>query len=144
MALEKGHCGGQRLIGSFCSTDDFQKLHTVSGIEEVRADHPAGVFKNGSHFGNGQCRGVGGKNDIIATNLLQFLPDLLLNLHIFQYGLDDQIDILHVFQSRGCMQLSAQFVLQVRRSHFLLFNEIVKGFADRGKRFFKSLIVDFP
>ena len=64
----------------------------------MRSDHTAGIVKIRSHLGNRQRRGIGGKDNIGSTNALQLLPNLLLDLHVFQYGFDDQIDIFHILQ----------------------------------------------
>ena len=124
--------------------DDLQKHHALRGIKEMQTDHARGVGKYGSHFGNGQGRGVGAEIGVRAANLLQTGPDVLFDLHVLHDRLDHQVHVLEVIERSCGGEAVSHKTVQVRFRHFFLFNGICKGLFDCRQSFLKSVDVDFP
>ncbi len=114
-------------------------------VEKVQPDHAAGIFQNGSHLGNRQGRCVGGKYHIRPADTLELFPDVLFDLHVFQNRFNNQIHILQVLQTK--MVVVSCFASMFSRSAgfiFLLFDGVIKCFANRTDALFQGRVVDIP
>ena len=89
------------LGGSVHTGDDLDELHAVSGVEEVHADQ--GTAQALADLGDGQRRGVGSENTLGLADLIQLAEGGLLDLHILESSLDDQVAVSAqiLFQASG-------------------------------------------
>ena len=79
------------LLRSVNTSDNLNQLHSVSGIEEVHTDHGSGQAV--SDLGDGKAGGVGSEYALRLADLVQLAKGGLLNGHILESCLNDQIAI---------------------------------------------------
>ena len=89
------------LGGGVDTGDDLDELHAVSRVEEVHADQRTGQAL--ADLGDGQRRGVGSENALGLADLIQLAKGGLLDLHILESSLDDQVAVSAqvLFQASG-------------------------------------------
>ena len=83
------------------SGDDLDELHAVSRVEEVHTDQRTRQAL--ADLGDGQRRGVGSENALGLANLIQLAKGGLLDLHILESSLHDQVAVSAqvLFQASG-------------------------------------------
>ena len=84
--------GFYHLSGGIQAGDDFDQLHNRSGIEEMHADD--GTIELSADFGDGEGGSIGGEHALGFADLGELLESLLLDLHILNGSLDDEVTIL--------------------------------------------------
>ena len=70
-------------------------------VEEMETDEPLGMIKIGGHLCDGQRGGVGGEYAAGGDVLLKIGEDLLLDRHLFEDGLDDEVAVGEIDQLGG-------------------------------------------
>ena len=83
--------GVNGLLRSVHASDHLNELHSVSGIEEMHADHGSGQAV--SDLGDGKAGGVGSEYALRLADLVQLSKSGLLNGHVLESCLNDQIAI---------------------------------------------------
>ena len=79
------------LGGGVHTGDDLDKLHAVSGVEEVHADQR--TAQTLADLGDGQRGSVGSENALGLADLVQLAKGGLLDLHILESSLNDQVAV---------------------------------------------------
>ena len=69
----------------------------------MHADDFFRTFRHGAKLGQGDRRGVAGKNRIWSRNLIKLLKDLLFDLVVFGGGFNNEINVAHVVKIRGAV-----------------------------------------
>ena len=89
------------LSGGVAAGDDLDQLHAICGVEEVHTDQ--GTGQTLADLGDGQRRSVGSKDALGLADLIQLTEGGLLDLHILESSLNDQIAVCaQIFlQARG-------------------------------------------
>ena len=89
------------LNGGVAAGDDLDQLHAVCGVEEVHTDQ--GTGQTLADLGDGQRRSVGSEDALGLADLIQLAEGGLLDLHILESSLNDQIAVCaQIFlQARG-------------------------------------------
>ena len=82
--------GDHGRAGRFAA-DDFEQPHDVGGAEEVVADDLLRAGRDGGDLVDVERRRVGGQNGIGPRDAVELGEDLLLELHAFEDGLDDDV-----------------------------------------------------
>ena len=67
----------------------------------MEADHPLGVIKICCHLRDGQRGRVGGKHAAWGDMLFKIGEDLLLDRHLFEDRLDDEVAVGEIDQLGG-------------------------------------------
>ena len=75
------------------AVDDLEQRHHRDRVEEVEADDPLGVLEVGGHLGDRQRGGVGGQHALGRDHGLDVGEDLLLDLHLLEDRLDDEVGV---------------------------------------------------
>ena len=89
--LGDGGDGRDGLGGGIGPGNDLNELHTVGGVEEVHPDE--GTAQALTDLGDGQGGGVGGEDAALLADLVQLAEGGLLDLHILEGGLHDQVAV---------------------------------------------------
>ncbi|MCY1366167.1 hypothetical protein D9M69_530480 [compost metagenome] len=98
---------------------DLYQGHQRRRVEEVHADHPAGMLEAGSQAGDGQGRGIAGEDAVGAAQLFELAQQATLDLQVLDDGFDHQagigqgLDGLHRLQAGddGGAGFGGEFVL---------------------------------
>ena len=80
------------LGGGVAAGDDLDQLHAVSRVEEVHTDQGTGQAL--ADLGDGQRGGVGSEDALGLADLIQLAESGLLDLHILESSLNDEVTIL--------------------------------------------------
>jgi hypothetical protein len=137
---EAGHVGEHRGLGHHRAHDLDQVLHR-RGVEEVDADHPAGMGVGGGDLGDGQRRGVGGQDRVGRDDRLEIAEDRLLGLHRLDHGLDHEVGVGQVLQRGREGDPSEQLGL-VGLGHLLALDRPVGGVLEVLAATLQPLVVD--
>ena len=79
------------LLRGVGTADNLNELHAGHGVEEVHADD--GVLEAEAHLGDGERRGVGGKDGALLAHLIELAEQLALGAHLFLDALDDEVSV---------------------------------------------------
>ncbi len=85
-------------LAVFSRAHDLQQAHDVGGREEVQADHVLRPLGDGCDLVHVERRGVGGDDGAGLGDLVELGEDLLLQRHVLEHGLDDEIGRAEVLQ----------------------------------------------
>ncbi len=110
----------------------------------MEPDHPSRISQDGGHFRNGKCGSVGSEHHVGSADPFQLLPDTLFNVHIFQYGFDNQIHVFQVFQRSGRGHFGFDHGVHIFLCHLPFFDRVIKGLPDRRHAFLYGVVVDVP
>ena len=140
--LGNGHGSGFHFVRGLLATNDFQQFHDVGRAEEMQANHVFRALGGRGDFVNVQGGGVGGQNRTGLTDVVELLEDALLDVHVLEHGLNDQIHILErvVIQSGG-NQSHPLFNLLLGHATFLGSTFIVA--TDDAKALVQSFLLHF-
>ena len=83
--------GVNGLLRSVHACDHLNQLHSVSGIEEMHTDHGSGQAV--SDLSDGKAGSVGSKYALRLADLVKLTESGLLNSHILESSLNDQIAV---------------------------------------------------
>lgn len=84
------------------TTDDFQQLHDVRRAEEMQAQHLSRASCRGGNGVDVQRRGIARQQRFGLQHAIEFAEDLLLELEVFVYRFDHQVDVAnrHIVRCR--------------------------------------------
>ena len=91
--------------GGVIGVDDLDELHGGHRAEEVHAEELLGALGGGGQLGDAQRGGVGDEDGLGLDQVGQLLEGLLLQLHVLDHGLDDDVDVGQVVQVGGGLQV---------------------------------------
>ena len=77
---------------------DLQQPHDVGGREEVQAHHVLRTLGDGGDLVHVERGGVGGDDGAGLGDLVELGEDLLLQRHVLEHGLDDEVGRAEVLQ----------------------------------------------
>ena len=81
------------LVAGELSADDLDEGHAVGGVEEVHADELSRTAGAGCNLGDAQRAAVGGEDGFGFADFVEFGEDILLELHLLDGGLDDEVGV---------------------------------------------------
>jgi len=110
-----------QLSGGIAAGDDFHQLHGGHGVEEVHTHQV--MLQTVGHLGDGQRRGVGGKDGLFLADRIQLAQQLLLGGHVLSDALDDQIGVCSCFEllhHYAAHQIIGSFLSHLALGHSLV------------------------
>ena len=90
-------CGDHRLCG-LVAAHDFQQPHHIGRREEVHAEHMVRPRGDGGDLVDVEIGGVGGQDRARLGDLVELAEDVLLDRHVLEHGLDDEVAIGERFE----------------------------------------------
>ena len=87
--------------GRLGGAHDLEQLHHVGRREEVQADHVCGRLVTRGDLVDVERRGVGGEDRAGLADAVELGEDLLLDVHVLEHGLDDEVAVGEVLQRRA-------------------------------------------
>ena len=113
-------------------------------IEEVQTDHA-------SRISSTDAISVMGRADVFVANTVsglhiafEFLPYILLDIHILEHGFDHQVYVLTILQRRVVFSRFSDHRIQGVLGHFFLFNRVLECLPYRGHPFVQGFLIDVP
>ena len=103
MRLGDGHGGGHHVVGGLLGAHDLEQPHDVGGREEVQPHHVLRPLGHGGDVVDVERGGVGGDDGARLGDFVELLEHLLLERHVLEHGLDDQVglaEVLHLQRRR--------------------------------------------
>ena len=136
-------CQVNDALGSFLAgelaLDDLNESHAVGRIEEVATDELSGTAGASGNLGNRERRRVGSENGLGLADLVKFHEHILLQLHVLDCSLDNEVCIgeVGIISRRGDVgQDSLHGVL----GDFALFHEFVIPLGNRSHSLVQTLL----
>ena len=124
------HGGGQHVGRGLRAAHHFQQLHHVGRAEEVHADHVLRPAGGRGDFVDVEVAGVAGQDGAGLGDLVELAEQFLLDRHVLEHGLDDQVAVGQRRQvQRGRQRGHALFHVVLR--HAALGGGVLVVLADR-------------
>ena len=98
------HRGDQHVGRGLRAAHHLEQLHHVGRREEVQAEHVLRPRGRGRDLVDVEIGGVGGEDRARLGDLVELAENLLLDLHILEHGLDDQVAIGEVLELERRLQ----------------------------------------
>ena len=130
-ALGDGLAGLDGVGRGVIGVDDLHQLHGGHGAEEVHAQELLGTQRSGGQLGDAQGGGVGDENGFGLHDGSQLGEGVLLQLHILDHGLENDVDVGQVVQVGGGLQ-AAQHLGLLFLGDLALGDLLVKALLDAG------------
>ncbi len=89
---------GEGFVAGLVAPDQFAELHHRDRREEVRADDPLRPLGDGGDLGDRDGGGVRGEHRVLADQLVEGAEDLVLDVELFEDGLDHDVGVGGAFQ----------------------------------------------
>jgi hypothetical protein len=90
-ALAEREASGQHVRGGVAGDDQLEQFHHMGGGEEVQADDARGVLRVDGDLVDVEVGGVGGEDGIGPGDGVKFGEDGLLDVHVLEHRLDDEV-----------------------------------------------------
>lgn len=115
LLAESKHAIEHRVAG-VGGADDFDQLHDLHRVEEMKSNELLRATRSNSHVGDGQRRSVGSEDGIVVNNLAKVLVEIDLDLFNFNDRFNDQVTVLQLVdvgggsdQTHGLIKLGLAF-----------------------------------
>ncbi len=102
-----------RLLGGVFAVDDLDEVHLHGRVEKVHPTELLWSVRDFGEFRDGEARGVGGENRAVGGSGVEFLVDILLDVHVLDDCLDDHVGVVDCFfhVDDGCDTLDSSVTL---------------------------------
>ena len=90
------HGGRHHVVGGLLGTHDLEQPHDVGGREEMQAHHVLRPLRHGGDLVDVERGGVAGDDGARLGDFVELLEDLLLERHVLEHGLDDEVGLAEV------------------------------------------------